>query len=203
MYAGILARRGYRVRLLDVVPLHVDQAREDGAFEARVGDARRLEEEDESIDAVLLMGPLYHLTRRDDRLQALREARRVLRAGGVVLGVGITRFASLLDGLRQGFLAEPQFREIVERDLQGGPHLNPSPTERPEWFTTAYFHHPAELAEEPAEAGLHVERVLGIEGPAWLFAPVDPELALFAARAVEEEPTLVGIGSHLLVVARK
>jgi hypothetical protein len=35
---------------------------------ARVGDARQLDEPDGSADAVLLMGPLYHLTEREDRL---------------------------------------------------------------------------------------------------------------------------------------
>src|SRR5215204_2421405 len=85
-YACWLAGLGYEVHLYDPVPLHVAQAEE--ASRARptqpiasctVGDARALGRPDDSTDAVLLLGPLYHLTSRADRLAALTEARRVLR----------------------------------------------------------------------------------------------------------------------------
>lgn len=200
LYSSILGERGYRMRLVDVLPLHVEQARGRG-LDARLGDARRLEEEDASYDAVLLMGPLYHLVDRADRVRALREARRVARRGGAVIGAAISRYTSLLDGLRQGFLAEPEFREIVERDLRGGPHVNPYPTDRPEWFTTAYFHHPGELAAEAEEAGLSEVGVLGVEGPAWMFG-IPREVALVAARWVEADPAMHAASAHLLVVGR-
>ena len=48
----------------------------------RQGDARALPFADASADALLLLGPLYHLQERADRLRALREAARVLRPGG-------------------------------------------------------------------------------------------------------------------------
>src|SRR5262249_49876920 len=80
--------RGYAVHLSDVVPLHVEQAREASARQpdhplagTAVGDARRLAHPDGSADAVLLLGPLYHLTERADRLAAWREARRGRRPG--------------------------------------------------------------------------------------------------------------------------
>src|SRR5690242_7836545 len=62
-----------------------------------------------------------------DRRQALREAWRVLRPGGRLLAMGISRFASLLDGLYEGWLDDPQFRPIVDRDLADGQHRNPDP----------------------------------------------------------------------------
>jgi ubiquinone/menaquinone biosynthesis C-methylase UbiE len=97
VYASRLARDGYRVTLIDVLPLHVEQAaalsadQPDAPFATSVGDARQLEANHESADAVLLLGPLYHLTEREHRLRALREARRVLRVGGVVIGAAISR----------------------------------------------------------------------------------------------------------------
>src|SRR5215472_13842395 len=76
-YAAPLAARGYRVHLVDPVQLHVNQAREvagsgpAAAFTAALGDARELSEPHESQDAVVLFGPLYHLTEAADRRQAL------------------------------------------------------------------------------------------------------------------------------------
>ena len=214
VYAAILARRGYRVELIDAVPLHVEQAAAAAAaqpkspFTARVGDARALDADDASFDAVLLLGPLYHLTKRADRIRALGEARRVLRPHGVVIGAAISRFASLLDGLAHGFLSDPVFASIVEDDLRDGQHRNPKPAERPEWFTTAYFHLPDELTGEVVEANLICEGVFSVEGPGWLFPdrwelPDEREILLSVARVIETEPTLRGVSSHMLVVGRK
>ena len=130
-YAAPLARRGYRVHLVDPVPLHVEQARQAAGrdpasgFTAAEGDARELSERAESQDAVLLFGPLYHLTEAAQRLQVLAEARRVLRPGGRLLTMAICRFASLLDGLYRGWLDNPDFRPIVDQDLPDGQHRNP------------------------------------------------------------------------------
>lgn len=208
VYSSWLADLGYRVHLIDAVALHVDQASQAsaGRFSASIGDARELPQEDSSSDAVLLLGPLYHLTDRNERIRALREGRRVVRPGGVLAAAAISRFVSLLDGLVNGWLGDPEFEAIVERDLADGQHRNP--TNRAEWFTTAYFHHPDELRDEVADAGLELEALFGIEGPGWLLQekvaePDVRERVLRVAAAVEQEPTLVGASGHLLGVARK
>lgn len=215
LYAAWLASKGYTVQLLDVVPLHVEEARRrfereglDGA-EAEVGDARDLPYASESQDAALLLGPLYHLPARGCRLAALREARRVLRPGGRVVVAAISRFASLLDGFAQGFIRDPAFVEIVERDLASGWHENP--TERDEYFTTAYFHHPDELQSELEEARFTEVDVLAVEGPfAWLQNFDDiwssaelRERMLAFLRRIESDASLLGSSGHLLAVALK
>jgi SAM-dependent methyltransferase len=209
-YASWLAERGYAVRLVDPVPLHVEQAAAAGkryGFSAVLGDARHLDEPDDAYEAVLLLGPLYHLTEHGDRVRALEEAKRVVRPGGIVVAAAISRFASLFDGLRQGFLAAPEFRRIVARDLADGQHRNPEG--RADWFTTAFFHHPSQLSQEIADAALDLEALLGVEGPGWLMRDdlwdddEGREAILLAARAVESEPTLLGLSAHLLAVARR
>ena len=215
-YACWLARRGYEAHLIDLVPLHVQQALqaskgqpEHPLASASVGDARRLERADASVDALLFFGPLYHLTERADRVSALHEARRVLRQGGVVVAAAISRFASLLDGLARGYLDDPDFARMVERDLKDGQHRNP--TNNPAYFTTAFFHHPEELAAEMREAGLRHESTMAVEGPGWLLQDFQAhwndaarrERLLKAIRAVEGEPSLLGASAHLLAVARK
>jgi ubiquinone/menaquinone biosynthesis C-methylase UbiE len=215
-YALPLAKEGYSVYLVDPVPLHVEQATAASVAQpeaplagVELGDARSLSQEDESVDAVLLLGPLYHLTLRDDRIQSLREAWRVVRPGGVVVAAAISRFASTIDGLLRGFLLDPEFEAIVERDVREGQHRNP--TERAEWFTTAHFHLPGELRGEVKEAGFTVEALVGTEGPAWAVPDLDAWLEvprrrvtlLAAIERVEAEPSLIGASAHLLVVGRR
>ena len=210
-YSAWLASQGHDVHLIDPVEDQVDEARERAGspplFTAAVGDARALDQPDGSCDTVLLFGPLYHLVERPDRIQALKEATRVLKPGGLLFGAAISRFASLMDGLARGFIFDPRFRRIVDQDLEDGQHRNP--TGRPEWFTTAFFHHPAEVAEEAEDAGLRVCEVLGLEGLAgWLSDLVGRwsdrptrETIMYSAQAIESEACLLGLSAHLLLVA--
>ena len=132
-----------------------------------------------------------------------------MRPGGFVFVAAVSRFASLLDGLRREFLTDPRFRAIVEQDLRDGQHRNPDRV--PHWFTTAYFHHPAELSDEASEAGLDCVEVVGVEGVAgWLDNLLEQwedaaqhDAILFAARATEAEPSLIGASAHLLMVAQR
>ena len=207
VYAAPLAEAGYAVQVVDPVPEHVAAAGAWPGVRAAVGDARALDEADGSYDAVLLLGPLYHLLDRADRVTAWREAGRVVRPGGPVIGATINRFASMLDGFLHGSMADPMFVELVDRDLDHGTHL-PSP-QQAAYFTTAYFHHPDELPGEVADAGLALDRVVGVEGPLWLIESrlpellATPELVLRMLRRVESEPTLLGASSHLLTIARR
>jgi ubiquinone/menaquinone biosynthesis C-methylase UbiE len=210
VYATALGERGYVVDLIDPVASHVERVRQiasarglSASLTARVGDARNLDATDASYDAVLMLGPLYHLTDRADRMQAWAEAVRVARTGGVVLGVGISRFASLLDGLRRRMLTDEVFRSVVEEDLRSGQHRNPDPGGRPMLFTTAYFHRPEELEAEARDAGLTGVVLLAVEGPAWIVEDVDDVAGQSdAARAVETERSLMSASAHMLAAGR-
>jgi len=213
IYSFWLASRGYDVHLVDPVPKHIEQARSHARQHAiasmRVGDARHLEQHDGSADAVLMLGPLYHLTDPAERNRSLHEARRVLRPGGILFAAAISHFASLFDSLQSGFFDDPEFIPILERDLAEGQHRNT--TENPIFFTTAFFHRPEELAAEVAEAGFQVLELLPIEGPGWFARDFDRvwkdqaqrERLLECIRRVEHEPALLGASAHLMAIARK
>jgi SAM-dependent methyltransferase len=212
-YARRLTAEGFEVHLVDPIPRHVEAASEPegdrpAPASACLGDARSLGHPDGSFDAVLLLGPLYHLTDRDDRVGSLAEARRVVRPGGLVTAAAITRFASALDGLDSGYIDDPAFLEIVDRDLREGQHRNP--TGNPAYFTTAFFHHPDELRDEMRDAGFEDPTLLAVEGIAWaasdlperLADPAKRERVLEIVRRTEDESCLMGASPHLLGFAR-
>jgi SAM-dependent methyltransferase len=214
-YALWLAEAGYAVHLLDPVPRLVAEAQRLSAaaerplVSCRVGDARALDVPAETADVVLLLGPLYHLTDSGDRARSLQEAARVLKPGGRLFAAAISRWASALDGLARDLLQDPRFALIVEQDLRDGQHRNP--TERLDYFTTAYFHRPEELAAEVRAAGLAVDGVYGLEGPGWILPDVAERMGdahrraslLRVARMVEAEPSVLGSSAHLLAVAQR
>lgn len=205
VHARWLAADGHRVRLVDPMPFHVRQAAEISGVDAVLGDARRLDEPDAGYQATLLLGPLYHLPVRRDRVTALREAARVTAPGGVVVAATISRYAGLYDTLSRGRYLDPEVRRITDAEVATGVH---EPFDQ-DLFTLAYFHHPDEIVDEFAEAGLTAAARYALEGGAWLFADRDGWLEgdertaglLEALRLVEQEPSLFGITSHLLTVA--
>jgi SAM-dependent methyltransferase len=204
VHAAPLAADGYDVLLVDPVADQVARAVEHGTFEARVGDARDLSAVgldlgDDEFDAVLLLGPLYHLASREDRLLALREAVRVTRPGGTVVAAGITRLAALVGGGYESF-GPPAWQAVLER--------GEAPADIA--FPAAHFHDAAELAAEARDAGLSDVVVHGVEGPAGgalervpLDAPEAPELidaALTLARALSTTPGVPDMSQHVLAI---
>jgi SAM-dependent methyltransferase len=212
-YAEWLVENGHRVELVEPLPVHVELARERAGdpprFRVHQGEARHLPFPDESFDAVLLLGPLYHLGEETDRTRAVREAARVCRPGGVVLAAAISRLAPLLDTIRRGTVTDAEVFANVQAETLGGRRV--APERRKSAFPDAYFHLPSELAGELASGGLRVEGVFGVEGPGWLLADLDAswqdpstrERLLWAATTLESERHAVSVSAHLLGVATK
>ena len=189
-YSEWLAGLGYSVHLIEPVPLHVERARARASagpgFAVSLGHAGELPVSRGSQDAVLLLGPLYHMPDPDDRERAWAESCRVLKLGGVVIAVAINRYAGVLDSLRHEFV-DTGFGRV------------------------GYFHPAGALADEARTAGLAVEGVFGVEGPGCLVTDLDSrwtdvaqrQAILDAARIVEAEPNMTGASHHTLVVARR
>lgn len=213
VYAFHLAQQGYQVHLIDPVEKHIEQARayaeQSGIKLASIslGDARNLNLDSGIADAILLLGPLYHLTDRSDRILALQEAYRILKPGGIIFVAGISRFASFLDSLFHGTFKDALFRDIIAADLTSGQHRNP--TDNPYYFTSAYLHLPEELKTEIQEAGFKKPRLFAVEGVAWNTDrfreiwddPVQRNKLLEFLTLIEAEPSILGSSAHFIGVA--
>lgn len=165
-YSIGLAKLGHRVVARDLVPGHVEQFRSAAGaqgllVEAEVGDARELNVAAASVDAVLLLGPLYHLITQAARVQCLREAARVVRPGGMVAVAAISRWAVLLDGVLRLRLnaGDPALPALLVQAVGTGVFVPLIPG-----GFGAYCHRPEELRAEAVEAG---PRVAGSRGGRW------------------------------------
>ena len=213
VYSYWLAAQKYTVHLVDIVPRHierakavVEQADSPKLASLRVGDARKLDFGDGYADMVMLHGPLYHLADKRDRLVAIAEAKRVLKAGGLLLAFAITRYAGLIYGLTKGLVFNRDYLRMIVTEVETGQRVDPPPGVMT--FPNAYFHLPQELEQELREAGLQPEATLGIIGPSWLVPDLEAswgdqekrQAILEIARLAEREPVL---GPRILSVARK
>jgi len=178
-YSFWLASLGYEVHLIDpserLVQICKSRMQANPSQPcprtATVGDARSLWFGDASCDAVLMLGPLYHLTDRNDRVRAIRESCRVLKPGGYLFAATITRVASLADALSRDLLGDATFVSIIENDIRTGQHRNP--TDDISYFTDTFFHTRAEIRAEVEAGGLEVVAQLPIEGLAILVRDFD------------------------------
>ncbi len=214
VHALWLAQAGYAVDMFDPVRRHVDQAdaaaadlAESAILRVELADARAIPREDESADAVLLLGPLYHLHQRDDRDKSLKEALRLLKPGGRLVAAGISRFAWLMDAYRQRLSDDPGSQQSIAHSLETG-HSTTSPSPGSFW---AYFHRPEDLQSEVELAGFVDSRIVALEGFAWMLDDLGEILGseertsdlLEHLSVVESEPSIVGASAHFVVSAQK
>ena len=178
VYSFWLAGLGHEVHLGDASPKHIQQAKDiNETSKAKLAsvsviDAMDLGQYgDESIDYILLLGPLYHLVERNDRWQALSECFRILKKKGKLFAAGINRYASLYDGLSRGLIDDPYFVNILKEDLKNGQHRNPK--NHPDYFTTTIFQLPEEMEEEVKESRFSLLNAVAVEGPLWMIKDFD------------------------------
>lgn len=208
VYAFPLAKAGYDVHLMDPIPLHIKQAKEEAKKSKcqlasySVGDARNIERENNSADVVLFFGPLYHLTAHEDRIQALSEAYRVLKPTGLLFAVAIARFASLMDAMYKETLYSKL--KIIEDDFATGVHKKISKD-----ITFAYLHHPSDLKKEILKSGFQDITLRSIEGPVWEKQILKSlqrdaegwEKLLDLLEKIETEEAIIGASAHIMAIA--
>jgi ubiquinone/menaquinone biosynthesis C-methylase UbiE len=166
-YAVWLAELGYRVTVADLSPELLTIAQEKAA-EAGVSfdlatevDARDLEPFGAaSFDAVLCMGPMYHLVAEADRRAAAAEVVRVLRPGSPAFVAFLNRVPAarvLLDPRLPPIPAE--MATLFDRWADTGVFIAPGK----QMFTEAYYIHPDEACSLMESAGLGRRELISSE----------------------------------------
>lgn len=225
-YSWWLTSLGYKVHLFDLSKTNIDMSNilkdEYSDLElvsAEVCDARSVPREDESCDAVLLMGPLYSITDKAERLKTINESYRMLKKGGKIFAAALTPFSCLLHNITvyspfeengNRYLEDADFLNMISRELDDGCHVNPD-RKVYSGIGSAHFHSAAELREELSEGGFEETRVHGIMGGAWLVKDLDAvwenettrKALMNTVGLLDEHEEILGLSGHLLAVAEK
>lgn len=119
-YSHALARMGYPVDAVELVEHNIDLFRANTQPEEKVrifqGDARKLDMlESGRYDVTLLLGPMYHLFTPEDQHQAMAEALRVTKPGGIVFAAYCGNDATIVQFcFQRGMLREERYRRLVD-----------------------------------------------------------------------------------------
>lgn len=216
-YSSYLAEMGHNVTLIELAPFAVEYAKEhmkNVKYEAEVGDARQINKPDDSADIVLLMGPLYHLQNESERKKVLDEAYRILKKGGLLFAVGISKFSSTTWALSVygngcDFIDDDIYLDMLKKEVKNGIHNRPK--EYPFIIANAYFHTVDQMKNEVSSSGFTVLNSHAIEGCIWFTPKLDEKWQdknsrkrlLDIVHMTEHEETLMGMSPHFMVVAKK
>ncbi len=112
-------------------------------------------------DGILILGPLYHMIKKEDRVKVLELAYQHVKPGGYVFSSFMTRIGAMVFGVKnnpQGILHQNGVKMLWETGT------DESFVEATEWFVNAYFSHPEEINPLIEKAGLEPLHLAGVEG---------------------------------------
>ncbi|GAB3033621.1 class I SAM-dependent methyltransferase [Natronobiforma cellulositropha] len=215
-YTVWLAARGYDVTLVDSSARQCEIAREkvhehevDGCASVHRGDLRALPVASEAADAVLCTGgPLSHVVDDAERRRALAELERVARPGAPVFVSVMGRLAVV-----QNLLEDPAYYPVLAEILDSGTYSRELAADyfQEPTFVECHFFRAAELEAALTDAGLTVERLVGLESvganvgeriPREERTDAAVELAERALAPLRTDPAVVDWANHILAVGR-
>lgn len=119
-YSVALANEGYDVTAVEYVKYNLGILKsKNSTVKAYQGTALNLSRfKDNSFDFTLLFGPMYHLYTFGDKLKALCEAKRVTKAGGIVLvAYCMNEYAVIIHGFRDKNIKDSRKRGKLTEDF--------------------------------------------------------------------------------------
>ncbi|MBE6945588.1 MAG: class I SAM-dependent methyltransferase [Ruminococcaceae bacterium] len=200
-YSFYFSRMGYPVSALELADNNIRVFRQkltpEDNIDLRQGNALDLSHYgDESFDAVLLFGPLYHLHRVEDRLQCIREAKRVCKPDGMIFFAFISNDMVILTE----FSYRPDYFLSGDYDKE---------TFKLEDFPFV-FHTVDDCRALLRSGGVEILKEVASDGVSELLAEkinaMDEDNFVQYLRYhfyICEKPELLGMSNHLLFIGRK
>ena len=225
-YAWWLTSLGYEVHLFDLSETNIATSSElserypgYSLHRAEVCDARCVPRTDQTADAILLMGPLYHITDYKERISALTECHRLLKEEGILFAAALTPYSVLLHCItvyrtkhssKQDALDNPAFLSMVRRELSDGHHENPERSVY-DGLGTSHLHTAAALRTELSAGDFSDVKIHGVMGGAWLAHDIDTlwedpaarETLMETVRMLDGHDEIIGLSGHLLAIAKR
>ncbi len=212
-YTLELCRRGYSVTAVDLSETLLRRCKQrleaEGLHEHAqfvVADARDLQAiVDTTFDAVLLMGPLYHLIFEEDRKLAVRQAADRLRHGGSLFSAHLSRsgvFGDLLKRVPEWIERDEEVRCLLDYGRR--------PDDQPRGGFRGYFARISEIRPLHEALGIQtmvlagVEPVISADDESYnRLSPSQRDRWLTLLEEVSTDETIIGASRHLLYVGRK
>lgn len=201
-YSISLFNEGYDVTAVELVQHNLGRIKQKcPEMKAYKGNALRLRRfEDDSFDAVIMFGPMYHLLGHEQKLRALEEAKRVTKSGGIIFIAYIMneyamivhgfRDRNIMDAISTGRVDDRFLHKPLEGDLYDYVRLD-------------------EIDKLNSEAGLERIKIISPDGPAnyirrELNSLSEEEYEEFVRYqlSVCERPELIGAGGHTVDIVR-
>jgi S-adenosylmethionine-dependent methyltransferase len=212
-YTIPLAKRGYSVTAVDFSTNEIEVCRQkaraerlEGKVSCLVADARDLSDiTGNDFDAALVMGPLYHLIREEDRLTALEQAHRHLKKGGLIFTTFISRYGIWNDVIRD-YPDWVESEKMVKRLFTAGADIETSPGSQ---VFRGYFATPEEIPSLHQKAGFKMLALAGIETAGMrddIYASVSgrrQQRWLDLLFSISAQPSIIGAANHILYVGVK
>jgi SAM-dependent methyltransferase len=202
-YSVALAEAGYDVTAVELVKYNLGILKQKGAnVKAYQGNALKLKRfADDSFDLALLFGPMYHLHSDGEQLQALLEAKRVVRPGGIILVAYVMNDYSVI---KYGFMENHISDRVKNDELTEDFQIRHDEKELYDYVRLSQI----DALDEAA--GLERLTIFAPDGPADYMRPVlnamdEETFRLFLDYQLRnsERPELLGASSHTVDVLRK
>lgn len=206
-YSHTLARMGYQVDAVELIQHNIDvfrqNTREGEKITVRQGNALDLSAfADETYDVTLLLGPMYHLFTVEEQKQALAEAIRVTRKGGVVCAAYCNNDATVVQFcFCKGMLKLERYQQLTDPETF---KLTSTPEELFQLYRKEDI--------DSLMAGFNVERLhyvgtdMATEFIRETVDAMDDEMFETYMKyhfVICERPDMVGVTHHMLDVFRK
>jgi ubiquinone/menaquinone biosynthesis C-methylase UbiE len=215
--------KNHNVHLVDLsselLKLAEDEIKRADLFQNVLGisklDARELTDlSDNSFDATLVMGPLYHLIDEKDRIKCLSEAYRITKKGGLIFSATINRVCPFLNMMHmhteQLAIELSEDTEEMQRIMTSGKYENFE--ENPNNFTDAYFSNVHEVPKHYKKLGIELVESFACEvlaaylyDKAEIIKKNEKAWNRFLNIIFENanKPELIGTSEHVVFIGRK